>query len=1535
MQNCNLNKKEDVYSENNSIGINIGGWINMETWIHDTKFYMPQVKNNNPYQVNTSLPNGNNYQRAELATIREVNNQYTNKNNTGNPNLEYSLFNDNIPPTNRIEPKEGGAKTFMSLHWATFLSDLVNDKQSTTFSDIFDDNYNLKKTKEEIFGIILRDDILKRFNLFRIPIGYWAFSKWNSDSGNSNSERSPYEINSEKEPPLWYNNEGFLSGPNGSILYLKLFIELIKEHSPNSKIILDLHALAGVQAANSDFAGWNTSVIGGIPSNKSYIAGTWINNEIINSTNGFIPINNDPNRKNNKINWVYPGPLPGDNVTDTQTTKSVSAYSGFTDWIQYNEKIFERICQWIKDNNYEDMIYGITPANEPSQDSGKMTYSNKTTDILILPKTNGSKVNYSPEGKMYIDNIINYHIKCNEIINQYLPSKNLIVSLITDSFYGNGGNLNVLYDKLIENSNKNIIFDCHRYSNWGFIPSFTPVNVNDSYKSITSNIEGSTENTLSTGGPWTNYSYTDGKLVNNQKQPYKTIIGEWAPAVNNNYLMQNMGTLNDNICGYDNNQKCNQLSTVFKIFNSTLNLWIKNSSPCLIGSSFWMLRVGYGMDYDILNEKISYINNFHGANKSYTWNYCGEIFDSDGNLTNKSVLPGGPELYWNNFNWIWSYVNLARLDESNKPKSLLWNNLQMYDNKSVPSPGPEPGPSPSPSPSPSPPKNDCDKGYTKIEEKSKNYIIFYINLSILGCFIIYLFFTRIFKFNSNKISKIIIFILLLAVTVITFIYPIKKTNTECKKIGPSPSPTPSPTDSSGFFTKEEFKNSNVYLISEDNFDIDKLNNIICPKGQTRVCTYNNGDQDFDFPDNNIKPTTLLFLPGTYNIPNNKELKVGYYSSLIGLGKQSTDVKFKGKITIDKSLLTNTQNSKLGSTDNLFWRSVENITLLDTQTWCVSQSCPFRKLTFEEDLDLGKEGSPGFISNSTIKNNIKTGVLYHTEWGGWYQAVQQYCLKNITCNNADTLRSKSGQYNLVYINPNIKNLSKTELDNNKWYSNKKNTDGYNVIVDDKELNNDNFEKPNLIIDNKNDFMLNLNDNNNNNYYVINSNNFNKLYDIKSNFKPNSSIVILPGKYLLTDSININLDNITLTGLGWVILYSNTQNVSIVLNNNNCILTSVLVDASPLDKKQSVLIEINGDNNKIYDICTRTQQFNDINGVNYKNGSGVDTMMIINGKNNYLEQLWLWRSDKCPSGGEKWPCANHQNLNVNPYGLVVNGDNTKIVALMVEHQSVIPITWNANDGTVYMSQGESAYTPPSSLQNNGYYTLGKNVNNHKLIGGGIYNIFGVRFNSVQNGPAIKILGDKRDLSNFIFRDTIVASWAGDGGPGRCCQYWGCILDAFGTKYGPNFTQPESKFIIKNSLENLNSYNSNNIPGPGPGPGAGPGPGPKSNCNQCTKKNIDSNCCDTDNNPPKGYSPISIEGNQNLFNLTNKPFSDASDCFNQLSKKVNKGDLMVNFGKYNCRAYKPSFNSEDEWKKFSNNLKQNGNRNFSYVNEKCCYN
>ena len=317
MSNCKIKKKDSPYSDNNRIGINLGGWICIETWIHDTKYYMPQIINNNGPNFKNPVSNGNNYQRAELGTIREINNNTPINgkisNTPGNPSEDWSSFNYNIPPTNRVEPISGGAKDFMSMHWATFLSTKINNTKSVNINDLFDKDYNIKISPEEIFGILLKDDILKRFNLFRIPIGYWTFSKWISKDGESiYDERSPYESkDATNEPPLWYNNEGFLTGPKGPKQYLKILLNLIKKYSADSKVILDLHALAGVQAANSDFAGWNTGVVGGLPKNNSYISGTWITTDNMS----IVPINNDNYRKTNKINWVYPGPCPGKKIS--------------------------------------------------------------------------------------------------------------------------------------------------------------------------------------------------------------------------------------------------------------------------------------------------------------------------------------------------------------------------------------------------------------------------------------------------------------------------------------------------------------------------------------------------------------------------------------------------------------------------------------------------------------------------------------------------------------------------------------------------------------------------------------------------------------------------------------------------------------------------------------------------------------------------------------------------------------------------------------------------------------------------------------------------------------------------------------------------------------------------------------------------------------------------------------------------------------------------------------------------------------------
>ena len=189
------------------------------------------------------------------------------------------------------------------------------------------------------------------------------------------------------------------------------------------------------------------------------------------------------------------------------------------------------MCKWIKENNFEDLIYGITPSNEPSQDCNKMIYSNNTNDVLILPPS-GPQQNLTnncssitKDGDKFIYNIKNYHVQAKTIINSMLPKTNVIISLITNTFYGNGGDISDFYNELIKNDNKNVILDAHRYSDWGYIPNFNPKNADDSYKKITSGYDGNIPETISTAGTWTNYSYINNNgnfyLKMNKNQPYK------------------------------------------------------------------------------------------------------------------------------------------------------------------------------------------------------------------------------------------------------------------------------------------------------------------------------------------------------------------------------------------------------------------------------------------------------------------------------------------------------------------------------------------------------------------------------------------------------------------------------------------------------------------------------------------------------------------------------------------------------------------------------------------------------------------------------------------------------------------------------------------------------------------------------------------------------------------------------------------------------------------------------------------------------
>ena len=106
---CTLSVKDDPYGSNNMIGINVGSWLNLETWIFDSKFFMPCTSSDANGDVTIWSATGN-YQRGELGTVREINRVASSSAAAGSGGNDWATFNGNIPPPNRVEPPQGGRK---------------------------------------------------------------------------------------------------------------------------------------------------------------------------------------------------------------------------------------------------------------------------------------------------------------------------------------------------------------------------------------------------------------------------------------------------------------------------------------------------------------------------------------------------------------------------------------------------------------------------------------------------------------------------------------------------------------------------------------------------------------------------------------------------------------------------------------------------------------------------------------------------------------------------------------------------------------------------------------------------------------------------------------------------------------------------------------------------------------------------------------------------------------------------------------------------------------------------------------------------------------------------------------------------------------------------------------------------------------------------------------------------------------------------------------------------------------------------------
>jgi len=108
---------------------------------------------------------------------------------------------------------------------------------------------------------------------------------------------------------------------------------------------------------------------------------------------------------------------------------------------------------------------------------------------------------------------------------------------------------------------------------------------------------------------------------------------------------------------------------------------------------------------------------------------------------------------------------------------------------------------------------------------------------------------------------------------------------------------------------------------------------------------------------------LLFKPGTYQV----DLKIGYYTHIMGLGESPDDVIINGSLI--------SKGEKNGNVTCNFWRSVENLTIVSpagaVNIWGVSQAAPMRRVHIKGDIQLHDNGwaSGGFLADSKIDGTV--------------------------------------------------------------------------------------------------------------------------------------------------------------------------------------------------------------------------------------------------------------------------------------------------------------------------------------------------------------------------------------------------------------------------------------------------------------------------------------------------------------------------------------------------------------------------------------
>lgn len=491
---------------------------------------------------------------------------------------------------------------------------------------------------------------------------------------------------------------------------------------------------------------------------------------------------------------------------------------------------------------------------------------------------------------------------------------------------------------------------------------------------------------------------------------------------------------------------------------------------------------------------------------------------------------------------------------------------------------------------------------------------------------------------------------------------------------------------------------------------------------------------------------VFFKPGSYEI----NMKVGFYTQVAGLGEKPYDVNVTGAVEVDAAWSN-------GNALCNFWRACENISITPTggvAKWAVSQASPLRRVYIRGDVTLydGGWSSGGFLADSIIEGEIISGTQ------------QQWFSRNNEFKNWN-----GSSYNMFFVGD-------TNPPEGQWPENP-----FTKIESAPVMR----EKPFLMIDDDGDYKIFVPEFKRDakgttwkdgialgkkvsldNFYIAHSNKT-SASDINCALGQGKNILFTPGIYHIDETIEINNKDTIILGIGIATLLADNGVVIMSISDvEGVIVSGLLFDAGTVESP--VLLEVGKEdesNNNSSNPIVLSDLFFRVGGADI---GKAEVCLKINRDYVIGDHFWVWRADH--GKGVGW------DTNITSNGVIVNGNDVTLYALMVEHFHKYQIIWNGERGKTYFYQSEIPYDAPNQTswmngKTKGYasYKVSDKVNSHDAYGIGVYSYIinrGIKLDSaievpdkqginVKNAVTVYLNGHG-GISNIINKDNKAVNW-----------------------------------------------------------------------------------------------------------------------------------------------------------------------------------